>query len=391
LSYKTDKLNFISEALEKRRSEHRFRSLNAVVPDLSSASVIKGGVTQLNFCSNDYLGLATHPEVIKRSQEFAGKYGAGSTASRLVSGNFTIHEELEEKLAHTFKAESALVFNTGFQANATVLATLADRNSLIIADKKVHNSLLQGAILSRAHLQRFDHNNYDHLEKLLRKAHNESYNRVWVVSETIFSMDGDRSDLDALIRLTKKYNALLFSDDAHALGVYGEKGLGFNFGKEDIHISLGTFGKAFGAFGAFVACSKKMKDFLINFCPGFIYTTALPPAVIGALDAALELIPTMDNQRKHIYENIELFKNGIQEIEFETGDSNSQIIPVIIGDEKETLDLSQQLEKQGILATAIRPPTVSTGASRIRVTITAKHQQENINQLLRAFKNWKSA
>jgi 8-amino-7-oxononanoate synthase len=204
-------------------------------------------------------------------------------------------------------------------------------------------------------------------------------------------MDGDRSDLDALIRLTKKYNALLFSDDAHALGVYGEKGLGFNFGKEDIHISLGTFGKAFGAFGAFVACSKKMKDFLINFCPGFIYTTALPPAVIGALDAALELIPTMDNQRKHIYENIELFKNGIQEIEFETGDSNSQIIPVIIGDEKETLDLSQQLEKQGILATAIRPPTVSTGASRIRVTITAKHQQENINQLLRAFKNWKSA
>jgi len=391
LSERTDKLNFISEALNQRRSELRFRDLENILPGLEDARVTKSGQSKLNFCSNDYLGLASHPEVIKRSQEFTAKFGAGATASRLVSGNYSIHEELEKKLAETFEVEAALLFNTGFQANATVLATLADRNSLVIADKKVHNSLLQGAILSRADLQRFNHNDYDHLENLLQKGQEKSYNRIWVVSETVFSMDGDRSDLEQLISLTENYDALLFSDDAHALGVYGEKGLGFNFRKSGIHISLGTFGKAFGSFGAFVACSKEMKDYLINFCPGFIYTTALPPAVIGALDASLELIPTMDDVRAEIHQNIELFKNGINEIGFETGNTNSQIIPVIIGDEKETLALSKELEKQGFLATAIRPPTVEVGASRIRIAITDKHQQKDINQLLSAFRNWKSA
>lgn len=391
MSDKADKLNFISEALEQRRVENRFRSLKPIEPSLDNVQITSGGENKLNFCSNDYLGLATHPEVIKRSQEFTEKYGAGSGASRLVSGNFTIHEKLELKLADTFDVEAALLFNTGFQANATVLATLADRNSLIIADKKVHNSLLQGAILSRADLQRFNHNDYDHLEDLLQKAQEKSYNRIWVVSETLFSMDGDLSDVDKLIKLTEDYSALLFSDDAHALGVYGEKGLGFNYGKEGIHISLGTFGKAFGGFGSFVACSAEMKDFLINFCPGFIYTTALPPAVIGALDAALELIPVMEKERANVYQKISLFKKEISEIGFETGASNSQIIPVIIGDEKETLALSQELENKGFLATAIRPPTVSVGSSRIRITITAKHQTKDINKLIRAFKNWKSA
>ncbi len=385
-----DKLDFVAEALRERYEEHRFRKLIRVEPTLDGIHVEKEGRKVINFCSNDYLGLAQHPKVIARSAEFAQKYGAGATASRLVTGNYSIHEELEKKLAHTFDAEATLLFNTGFQANTSVLATLADRNSLIIADKKVHNSLLQGAILSRADLKRFHHNDYDHLKDILQKSASKSFNKIWIVSETVFSMDGNQSDLDTLIVLAEQYGALLFSDDAHALGVLGEKGLGLNYGRQGIHISLGTFGKAFGAFGAFVACSKPVKDFLINFCPGFIYTTALPPAVIGAVDAALELIPTMNKERQQIQKNIEYLKREIQKIGFETGDSNSQIIPVIIGDEKKTLELSQELEKEGIWAVAIRPPTVETGSSRIRITLTANHQKEDINQLLSAFRNWKT-
>ncbi len=344
----------------------------------------------LNFCSNDYLGLATHPEVISKSREYLEKFGAGSTSSRLVSGNFSIHEELEADLAKTFGTEAAILFNTGFQANATILSTLADRNSFILADRNVHNSLLQGAVLSRADLQRYHHNDYNHLEELLKKAQQESYNRILIVSETVFSMDGDRTDVEHLIFLAKKYDALLFSDDAHALGVLGEKGLGLNYGKVGIDISLGTFGKAFGSFGAFVACSKQMKDYLINFCAGFIYTTALPPTVIGALSASLKLIPSMDKERTHILNLTQYFKNEIEELGFETGSSNSQIIPVIVEGEEQTIALSGELERDGILATAIRPPTVSSGSSRIRITITAKHKKDQIDQLVRAFRKGKS-
>ncbi|MEX2364352.1 MAG: aminotransferase class I/II-fold pyridoxal phosphate-dependent enzyme, partial [Balneolaceae bacterium] len=196
MSEKPEKLRFLKEELSERKSAHQFRKLNAAEPDLTSCSILKSGKKLINFCSNDYLGLASHPEVIKRSAEFLTKYGAGATASRLVSGNFTIHENLEQKITETFGYESALLFNTGFQANATVLATVANRNSLIIADKKVHNSLLQGAVLSRADFKRFPHNDMQSLESMLRSGRGKSYNRIWIITETLFSMDGDRNDLD---------------------------------------------------------------------------------------------------------------------------------------------------------------------------------------------------
>lgn len=385
MSDRSKKLHFLAEELNKRKSVNQFRELQAVEPILHSSSIQKNGKKLINFCSNDYLGLASHPEVIKRSNEFTKKYGAGSTASRLVSGNFTIHEDLEKKLATTFGYESTLLFNTGFQANATVLSTFANRNSLILADKKVHNSLLQGAILSRAELQRFRHNDYDHLEKLLKAAQSKSYNRIWIVSETVFSMDGDFNDLDLLIHLSKKYNALLLSDDAHAIGVFGANGLGLNHGKKGIDISVGTFGKAFGSFGAFVGCSAEMKDYLINYCPGFIYSTALPPAVIGALDAAVEILPTMNVERSLLKQNIKKVLSSLKEAGYDTGHSNSQIIPVIIGDEDSTISVAWELEEQGVLASAIRPPTVDQGASRIRITLNAKHSSGDINTLLSAF------
>ncbi len=386
---KDNKSDFITDALNKRKSEHRFRALSDIDAGLSSVNIRFEGDEYINFSSNDYLGLSTHPELIKRSNEFAVKFGVGSGASRLVTGNFNIHTELEEKLAKTFRSEAAILFNSGFQANTSILPAVADRNSLILADKKIHNSLIQGALLSRATFKRFEHNNYDDLVELLKSADRARYNRIWIVSETIFSMDGDRNDIDRLIEISEKYNALLYSDDAHAVGVLGESGLGLNCGKEGNDISLGTFGKAFGSFGAFALCSKEMKDYLINFAGGFIYSTSLPPNVIGAIDAALDLIPEMDQERTQLMNNVKYVRTEIQKLGFDTAASNSQIIPVIIGDEQETIELSNQLKEKGLWVSSIRPPTVEKDASRLRITLSVKHTKEHLDKLLKELADWK--
>lgn len=385
-----DTSGFIKDALNKRRSDHKFRELNPLHSDPGTPYIIKDGKSLINFCSNDYLGLSTHPQVIERSVEFTKNYGAGSGASRLVSGSLDIHHDLEQKLAHTFKVEAALLFNSGFQANTTLLSSVADRNTLIIMDRKCHNSLIQGAILSRAEIKRFDHNSISDLESLLKDGKDKGFNRIWVVTETIFSMDGDKSEITKISALCAKYGALLYSDDAHALGVMGEHGLGLNFGVKGIELSLGTFGKAFGGFGAFVGCSSEMKDYLINFCPGFIYTTALPPSVIGAVDAALDLIPEMDELRDSLMQKVTTVKNELKVLGYDLGDSESQIIPVIIGNEKETMRLSAFLEDSGIYATAIRPPTVGNDASRIRITLTALHSDKETDILIDSFRRWKN-
>lgn len=382
------KWEFIDEALSGQKKEDRFRTLYPLQQDLDAVTVKREGRTLINFSSNDYLGLSKHPDLIKRARQYAEKYGVGATASRLISGTFSIHQELEQKLASTFGREAALVFNSGFQANSTIIGSITDRNSLVLADKLSHNSLLQGSLLSRAAFRRFEHNDLDHLESLLRRADSESHNRVLVVTETIFSMDGDRSDLDAVAKLAGRHDALVFVDDAHAVGVWGPNGLGLAYDQKGIDMMLGTFGKAFGVFGAFVVCSRKMRDYLVNFCPGFIYTTALPPQVIGALDAALELIPKMEKERSAYRQRIERTREELSKMGFDTGTSNSQIIPVIIGGEQETMALSEFLKEHGILATAIRPPTVPARTSRIRLTLTSKHTDEHIDHLLNTLKQW---
>lgn len=386
---KDNKSDFITDALNKRKSEHRFRSLSDIDAGLSSLNIRFEGDEYINFSSNDYLGLSSHPELIKRSNEFAVNFGVGSGASRLVTGNFNIHTGLEEKLDRIFRSEAAILFNSGFQANTSILPAVADRNSLIVADKKIHNSLIQGALLSRATFKRFEHNNYDDLEELIKNTDRARYNRIWIVSETVFSMDGDRNDIDRLIEISEKYNALLYSDDAHAVGVLGEKGLGLNYGKEGVDISLGTFGKAFGSFGAFALCSKEMKEYLINFAGGFIYSTSLPPNVIGAIDGALDLIPEMDQERTQLMKNVEYVRTEIQKLCFDTAASDSQIIPVIIGDEQETVELSNQLKEKGLWVSSIRPPTVEKDASRLRITLSVKHTKEHMDKLLKELADWK--
>lgn len=385
----SDRYDFLNEALNHRKEQHQFRSLQAVNPSAEGVTAMVENKKFINFSSNDYLGLATHPEVKDKAADFAQKFGAGSTASRLICGTFDIHEQLETAIAEVLDRESALLFNTGFQANSSILGTVTDRHSLILADKLSHNSLLQGSLSSRAEFQRFQHNDLNHLERLLHRARSKDYNRIWIVTETIFSMDGDRSPLDEISTLAEKYDALLFVDDAHAVGVWGPNGLGLGKEYKRIDILLGTCGKAFGSFGAYVACSQKMKDYLVNFCPGFIYTTALPPAVIGATQAALELIPRLEEQRKAFHQRIEDFRNTIRKIGFDTGPSTSQIVPLIVGSEEKTLELSKWLKQNGILTTAIHPPTVPQNSSRLRITLSAAHTEVHIEKLISALKNWK--
>lgn len=383
----SSKQDFIDQGLKNRKRKNRFRELEPIEP-VDEACINNGSQKLINFSSNDYLGLSKHPRVIAKSREYANKYGAGATASRLISGTYHIHHELEEKIARTFGWEASLVFNSGFQANSTIVGTLADRHALILADKLSHNSLLQGGISSRATFRRFEHNSISDLEQKLDRAQEEDYSRVIVIAETLYSMDGDRSDVEALGRLTDQYDALLFIDDAHAVGVWGPQGLGLSHGVPGVDLVLGTCGKAFGSFGAFVLCSKKMKQYLINFCPGFIYTTALPPPVIGSIEAALEVIPTLDADRQKLRENIKQMKSGIERAGYSTGESQSQIIPAIIGDDRGTTSLAEHFKINGFLAVAIRPPTVSKGEARIRVTLTTQHTKKQITSFLTVLNDW---
>jgi len=379
----TEKHRFIEEALDKRKQAHRFRTLTPYNP-VDATALNSADQKLINFSGNDYLGLSKHAGVIQKSQQYTEKYGTGSTASRLINGTLDIHQQLEKKLARTFGWESALVFNSGFQANSTIISTLADRHSLILADKLSHNSLLQGSLASRATFRRFEHNSVSDLEEQLDKASKEDYSRIIVITESIFSMDGDRSKLESIAELSEKYDTWLFVDEAHAVGVWGKRGLGLTQDISGIDMVLGTCGKAFGGFGAFLLCSSRMQNYLINFCPGFIYTTALPPAVIGAIEASLELIPEMDAKREQLHKNITYMLQGIHEAGFSTGFSESQIIPILIGEDEETLKLANTLKEQGFLATAIRPPTVPKGSARIRITLSSGHSKLQIDKFLTA-------
>ncbi|WP_199336729.1 8-amino-7-oxononanoate synthase [Oscillatoria sp. FACHB-1407] len=382
-----NKFEFVEQKLQQRREAHQFRVVAAFDPD-SSVQGTRGDRSFLNFSSNDYLGLSKHPHLIETAQRYTQRYGTGATASRLVTGTYPIHQQLEHQLAIACGYEATLLFSSGFQANSTVLPALLDASALVLCDRLVHNSLIQGILASHARFMRYRHNDLTHLKSLLEKAARQSYSRIMIVSETVFSMDGDRSDVTALVQLAQDYNAILYLDDAHALGVMGKQGMGLAAHQPGIDIVVGTFGKAFGAFGAFVACSQKLRDYLVNYCPGFIYTTALPPAVVGAIAAALELVPTLGAERQHLNHLADHLRQQLSQLNYDPGNSSSQIVPVMVGDEAKTLRLSQWLEQRGMLAIAIRPPTVEPGTARLRVALSSQHTVAQVDALIHAIGEW---
>jgi 8-amino-7-oxononanoate synthase len=383
-----DTQDFMDAELARRTEANHLRRLREVNP-VDPVHVSIDGRKLLNFCSNDYLGLSKHPLLQQRSMDYLQRYGSGSTASRLICGNYECLEKAEKKLAGLKQVEASLILASGFQANLTVLPSIADRDSLILSDQFNHNSLILGSRLARSRVAVYRHNDMAHLEQLLDENRAGEKARAVIVTETVFSMDGDICDLDTVEDLAEKYNAMLFLDDAHATGVMGMRGMGLSCGRK-ADIVIGTFGKAAGSFGAYLACKEKVRDYMINCCSGIIYTTALPPSVIGAIDAALDLIPSMDKERETLKWNGDYLRRTLNEIGCQTGLSSSHIVPVIVGKEQDALSLSSWLEQNGILITAIRPPTVPKGSSRIRVSLSALHTRSDLDQLIGAIQAWKS-
>jgi len=348
------------------------------------ARIIIDGRRYINFSGNDYLGLAAHPALIKRSSEWGARYGAGAGASRLVTGNLDIFTAIEAKIAALKGKPAALVMASGFQTNAAVLQAILDKSvlrtePLVFSDRLNHASMHFGCQAAGVHQHRYRHCDMNHLRRLLEE-HAGQGKPSFILTESVFSMDGDVAPLNGIMALARAHGAFVICDDAHATGVLGEGGCGLS---GDADIVIGTFSKALGSYGAYVACSGPMRDYLINRCAGLIYSTALPPPVLGAVDASLDLLPELDEERAHVADMAASFRNGARALGFDTGLSTTQIIPVMVGGADEALALSARLAEAGYWATAIRPPTVAKGSARLRLAFSAMHSEEDIDGLLK--------
>ena len=374
------------EALGRAAAQNRRRSLRPLEP-LDGGRARIAGREVIDLSSNDYLGLSRHPALIERSREWAARYGTGAGASRLVRGTFEAHAAVEAKLAMLKGTEAALLFGTGWQANAAVLPALfaaSDEPALVFADRLVHASLHHGCQAAGVRQIRFRHNDLDQLEQLLAERAGEP-GRRFILTESVFSMDGDQADIVRLTAIGERWNAFLYLDEAHATGVLGPEGMGLSgLAPGRIDLVMGTFSKGLGSFGAYVAGSRVLIDYLVNACSGFIFTTAPPPPVLGAIDAALDLVPGMDIERAHLQRLAGRLRAGLAEAGIDTLASTTQIVPAVAGEEADALEAARRLEAEGVLAVAIRPPTVPKGSSRLRLALSAVHSEADVERVLEA-------
>ena len=338
----------------------------------------------LNFSSNDYLGLAAKPFLIKAWQEGLDRWGAGSGASPLVTGYTDAHAKLEQTLAEWLQVESVLLFSTGFGANQAVIKALLQKDHIQYQDRLNHASLQEGGAQSPAKMLRFRHNDMAHLASMLQPRSG------LIMSEGVFSMDGDQAPGQQLADLAKQSNNWLMLDDAHGIGVLGEQGRGTlsqqGVAPDRVHIRMATFGKALGVAGAFVGGSRQFTDYLVNFARDYVYSTHMPPAQAHAISAAVAWVKQADAERAHLQALIQQFKAGISDLGLVAGESSTAIQPLIIGDADKAVAVANKLRERGLWITAIRPPTVPKGTARLRITLTAAHQPSDISLLLNELK-----
>ncbi len=379
----------LGQELDGLKRRGLFRDMRRI-DSMQGPTVVIDGKELILLSSNTYLGLASHPEVIKAQIRAAEEFGAGSCASRLISGNMHLHEKLENKIA-TFKgAESAIIFPTGYMANVGTISALAGEGDLVVCDKLNHASIIDGARLSGAVLRTYPHKNLKRLEEILKKT--SAYKKRLIVTDGVFSMDGDIAPLPELVKLSQRFDTILMLDDAHATGVLGKTGRGTceHFGiKKDVDIQMGTFSKALGNLGGFIAGSRTLIECIRNKARSFIYSTALPPAIISGCIKAIEIVENDAGLRQAIWSNVRRFRKGLADLNFNIMESETQIIPVCMGDASLTMEAARFLLKNGIFAPGVRPPTVARNKCRIRTSLMATHTASHIDKAIDAFRSLK--
>ncbi len=370
--------------LQKIAREHLFREISVLDTPSGPLMTLEGKNT-LQFASNDYLGLANHPQLKQAALKAIEEFGVGAGASRLISGTFPPHHKLELTIAQFTNTEAALTFSSGYATNLGVIPQLVKTGGLILADRLCHASLIDACRLSRATLRVFHHNNVDHLHSLLRKR--PTNRPTLLITEGVFSMDGDLAPLPELARLAEEFNAFLLVDDAHGTGVMGPTGRGSleYWGVESANVlHMGTLGKALGTSGGFMTGTKDFIAYLINTSRSFIYSTAPPPAMAAAAQAAIQLIQLEPGRRARLWQNREHMYQGLKAMGCHMTNTQSPILPIIVNDPRLAVEMSLGLQKKGIYIPAIRPPTVPKGTSRLRVTVSAEHSIEQIDAALSA-------
>ncbi len=380
---KMSKFDFLQKQLDQLKDRNLFRQVKCINSAQGTLIKMEGRDTIL-FCSNNYLNLAGHPEIKQAVRNTVEKFGYGSAASRLISGSMAPHIELETKLAQFLQKQNALVFPAGYMANEAVIRTIPQKGDIVLLDKLDHASIVESAKAGQADFRTYRRGDYVRLEKFLA---NNKYNRKFIITESIFSMDGDTADLTKLVELKNRYNAILIVDEAHSFGCIGKTGAGLSEQQnllDEIDIIVATMSKAFGCSGGVVAGAKSVIDFLINKAKPFIYTTAPSPVNCGAALAALEIIKAEPQRRARLKHNADYLRGRLKKLKLNTADSTSHIIPIIIGDNKKTLDVSVQLFEMGFFITAIRPPTVPAGSARLRISLQCEHSKEQIDALCNA-------
>lgn len=369
------------QALEQASARRRLRfDLHSLGPHLRLE-----GERFINFASNDYLGLSTHPSLVRAARRATARYGCGATASRLVVGNHVLNRSLEDQLAADYGKEAALVFPTGYMTNLGIFGALCDKTDLIVADRLSHASILDGIRLSGVAFRRFRHCDMADLERIL--AARTQGGQRFVVADSIFSMDGDAAPLQEMAALCARYDAFLVLDEAHANGIFGQSGLGLaqQLGVLDqVDLVMGTFSKALGSLGGFVAGSAAVIDTLINRARAFVFTTGLPPAVLAANKVALDLVRAHHAWGPALLHGAHELRSAMTAMGFVTGSSQSQIIPLLVGSNQSALALEQALYRRGMLVVAIRPPTVPEGTARLRISLCRSHCKKDVRALLAA-------
>ncbi|MBU0655907.1 MAG: 8-amino-7-oxononanoate synthase [Gammaproteobacteria bacterium] len=379
------KITRLLTELESRRTRHLYRRTH-IADSPQQPHMTIDGKPMLVFCSNDYLGLANHPDLISAFRQAANEYGVGSGAAHLVSGHSRPHQQLEEALAAFTGRERALLFSTGYMANLGIVnALLTNRNDLVYADRLNHASLVDAGLLSGAKMVRYPHNDMVSLGKRLRAQEADT---ALILTDGVFSMDGDVAPVKKLALLAREHDAWLMVDDAHGIGTLGETGAGLleaeGLSQDDVPILMGTLGKALGTAGAFVAGSNDLIEYLIQTARTWIYTTAQPPAIAAATLASLKLVQSENWRREHLQALIKQFRTGATQLGLPLMPSATPIQPILIGSSEQAMHLSRKLEESGILVTAIRPPTVPPNTARLRVTFSAAHTAEDVERLLTA-------